>query len=202
MRKLTVILILVTVTMTSAFSQLKFGVRGGLNFNNVKMEQQANEPIQISYDKGMGFHFGLTSQLQILNLYIQPEVMFSTVTNDVTLDDIRTNGIEEVTKQRFNKFDIPIQVGLKFGAFKIGAGPVATRVLKSRSDLLDKYEMQSSAATIGYQFGLGFDFDKFNIEMRWEGNLSNLGTGVKVGGTVYDFDQRMRQLLVTTAIYF
>jgi hypothetical protein len=166
------------------------------------MEQNANEPVQISYDKGMGFHFGLTSQLQISALYIQPELLFSTVSNEVTLDDISTGGIDEVTKQKFNKFDVPIVAGLKFGNFKLGAGPVATLMLNSKSDLFDEYEMQQSNFTIGYQLAAGFDFKKFNIEMRYEGNLSNLGSGVKIGDTVYDFDQRMSQLLITTALYF
>jgi hypothetical protein len=202
MKKIALITILGLMAAGSAYSQLKFGVRGGVSINNVKMIQQENEQVQVTYDPGMGFHFGLTGQLKISKLFIQPDLLFSTTTNEVTLDDINTNGVDAVTKQHFNKFDMPILVGFKFGNFKIGAGPVATKMIKSKSELLDKYEMQSNKATLGYQLCAGFDFKKFNIELRYEDNLSNLGSGVKVAGTVYDFDQRMHQVLLSSALYF
>lgn len=202
MKKLSFIILLGLITTVSSFAQFKFGVRGGVNFNNISLRQSANEPIQISYEKGMGFHFGATSQLQISSFYIQPELIFSTVKHDVTVDDIRDNGIPEVGKQRFNKMDIPLLAGFKFGNFKIGAGPVGTIMLSSKSQLLDRYEMKKKTATWGYQLGAGFDFDKFNIELRYEGNLSGLGSGVKIGNTLYNFDERTNQVILSTAFYF
>lgn len=202
MKKL-VLLIIVYFGITScSFAQLKLGIRGGLNFDNIKLDQSSNERYQVSYERGMGFHFGLTSQVQLFNLFVQPELLFSTLKNDVTMDDIQDNGLAEVGKQTFNKLDIPILGGLKFGNFKIGVGPVASIILSSKSDLLDEYKMQHNRATIGYQIGAGFDFDKFNLEMRYEGNLSKMGSGVKVGTQLYDFDQRINQVIITTAIYF
>jgi hypothetical protein len=199
MKKIALITILGLVIAGSAYSQLKFGVRGGVSSNNVKMVQQNND-YQVTYDPGMGFHFGLTGQLKISKLFIQPDLLFSTATNDVMIKDVKSG--RDITKQHFNKFDMPILVGIKFGNFKIGAGPVASKMLKSKSELLDKYEMQSNKATLGYQLCAGFDFKKFNIELRYEDNLSNIGSGVKVGNTVYDFDQRMHQVLLSTALYF
>lgn len=202
MKKLSFIILLGILTSVSSFAQFKFGVRGGVNFNNIKIEQPANEPIQISYDKGMGFHFGATTQLQISAFYLQPEFIFSTVSHDVTLDDIRDNGLKEIGDQRFNKLDIPILAGLKFGNFKLGAGPVGTIMLSSKSELLDKYEMNKKSSSWGYQLGAGFDFDRFNIELRYEGNLSALGSGVKIGNTVYNFDKRTNQVILSSAFYF
>lgn len=202
MKKLSFIILIGIITTASSFAQFKLGVRGGVNFNNISINQSATEPIQISYEKGMGFHFGATSQLQISSFYLQPELMFSTVSHDVTLKDIQENGISEIGKQRFNKMDIPIIAGLKFGNFKIGAGPVGTIMLSSKSELLDKYEMNEKTSSWGYQLGAGFDFDRFNIELRYEGNLSGLGSGVKIGNRIYNFDKRTNQVILTTAIYF
>lgn len=199
MKKLALILILVVAIAGSAFSQFKLGVRGGLNFNNVKMIEQPSS-YQLNYETGMGFHFGLTSQLSIAGLFIQPELLFSTLTNDVTLDDLSSNGLDEIGKQRFNKIDVPILFGFKMSKLKLGAGPVFSTVVSSKSDVLDS-EVQKGA-TVGYQLGAGFDFDKFNIELRYEGNLSKYGTGVKIGGNTYDFDQRINQVILTTAFYF
>ncbi len=182
--------------------QFKYGARGGVNFNQIKVEQSSNEPIQIDYERGMGFHFGATTQLQIFKLYIQPELLFSTMNHDVTLQDIRENGLREIGKQKFNKFEFPITAGVKFGNFKIGGGPVGTITLNSKSELLDKYEMKQKTSTWGYQFGAGFDFKRFNIEFRYEGNLSNFGSGVKIGNSVYDFDKRTSQVILSSAFYF
>jgi hypothetical protein len=202
MKKLSFIILLGLITSVSSFAQFKFGVRGGVNFNNISLNQSANEPIQIRYEKGMGFHFGATSQLQISSFFIQPELIFSTVKHDVTVDDIREGGLPEIGKQSFTKMDIPLVIGFKSGNFKIGAGPVGTMMLGSKSELLDRYEMKKKTATWGYQLGAGFDFERFNIELRYEGNLSGLGSGIKIGNTIYDFDERTNQVILSTAFYF
>ncbi len=199
MKKLALISIFCIAMVGTSFSQFKIGIRGGMNFDNVKMVKQP-EDVEILYDRGMGFHFGVTSQLELLGLYIQPELLFSTVSNDVTLDQISTNGIDEIGKQRFNKVDVPILAGIKFSKLKLGAGPVFTKVVKTKSDIFDE-EVRKSA-TVGYLLSAGFDFDKFNIELRYEGNLSKYGTGVKIGNSIYDFDTRMNQVILTTAFYF
>lgn len=199
MKKLALISIFCIAMVGTSIAQLKFGIRGGLNFNNVKMVNQP-EDVKISYDRGFGFHFGLTSQLQIAGLYAQPELLFSTVKNDVTLDQLTTNGLDEIGKQRFNKVDVPIIFGKKWEKFKIGAGPVFTKIVSSKSDIMDE-EVRKSA-TVGYQLAAGYDFDGFNIELRYEGNLSKYGSGVKIANSVYDFDQRINQIILTTAFYF
>jgi hypothetical protein len=199
MKKLALISIFCIVMAGPSFSQIKFGVRGGLNFNNVKMVRQP-ENVNITYDNGVGMHFGVTSQVEFLGMFVQPELLFSTVTNDVTLNGLSTNGLDELGKQRFNKVDLPILAGIKINKLKLGAGPVFTKVVGTKSDILDEDVRKS--ATVGYQLGAGLDFDKFNIELRYEGNLSKWGTGVKIGNSVYDFDTRMSQVILTTAFYF
>lgn len=202
MKKLSFIIIALLLVPTLSFSQFKLGVRGGVNFNNVKMVNDTDDGMKLNYESGMGFHFGLTSQLSIANIFIQPEAIFSTVSNDVTLQEISDNGFKEVGKQKYNKLDIPLLAGLKFGALKVGAGPVGTIVLNSKSELLDKYEMDQKTSTWGYQLSAGFDFSKFNIELRYEGNFSKLGSGVKIGNATYDFDKRSSQVILTSAFYF
>jgi hypothetical protein len=201
MKKLFLYTLITLFSTGIVFSQFKLGARGGLSVNNIKIIQNDNDLHKISYEKGMGFHFGLTSQLQISKLFIQPELLFSTSTHDVSVDDIRENGLSEIGKQRFNKFDIPIIAGLKFdNNFKIGAGPVFSRVVSSKSDVLE--EDERNKATMGYQLVAGFDWRKFNFEARYEGNLSKYGSGVRVGGATYDFDKRTSQLILSMAYYF
>ncbi|MBN1116810.1 MAG: PorT family protein [Bacteroidales bacterium] len=199
MKKLAFLLIFGIMMVGTSYAQIKLGIRGGLNFDKVKMIEQPDN-YKLVYDNGMGFHFGLTSQIEVLGLFVQPELLFSTLTNDVTLDDLSASGVDKIGKQRFNKVDVPVLAGVKFGTLKLGAGPVFTKIVSSKSQVLDENVRRS--ATVGYQLGAGFDFDKFNIELRYEGNLSKYGTGVKIGTSTYDFDHRMNQLILSTALYF
>ncbi len=188
-------------TTSSAYSKIKVGVKGGLSATNISVKQNSSDRYQISYSSGMGFHFGLTSELEVFKLYLQPEVIFSTSTHDVTVNDMLENGLSEVGKQRFNKLDIPVIAGLKFdNHFKLGLGPVFSKTLSSKSDVFD--DESSHDATVGYQFAAGWDWDRFSIEGRYEGNLSKYGSGVRIGSNVYDFDQRSNQVILTLGLYF
>jgi hypothetical protein len=201
MKKILIYTLITFLYVGNTYSQFKLGVRGGISVNNINVDQDNTNPKKISYESGMGFHFGLSSQLQISKLFIQPELLFSTVTHDVTVEDILNNGVEEVGKQRFNKVDFPILAGLKFdNKLKLGLGPVFTKVVSTKSDILDSDERKN--ATIGYQLVAGFDWDSFSLEARYEGNLQKYGAGVKIGGTVYDFDARTNQLILSMAFYF
>ncbi|QQS50808.1 MAG: PorT family protein [Bacteroidota bacterium] len=201
MKKLVLYTFISLFVATNAFSQFKLGLRGGFNIDNIKVDQNSSDRYQVSYESGLGFHFGLTSQLKISKLFIQPDLLFSTVTHDVTVEDIINNGVPEIGKQKFNKVDLPIIAGLKFdNNLKLGIGPVFTRVVSSKSDILDEEERKQ--ATVGYQMVAGFDWKKFNLEARYEGNLSRYGAGVKFAGSTYEFDQRGNQFIVSMAYYF
>ncbi len=193
-------LILLFLTST-AYSRVKVGVKGGLSATNISIKQNSSDRYQITYSSGLGFHFGLTSELEIFNLYLQPEMIFSTSNHDVTVDDILDNGVSEVGKQHFNRLDFPILAGVKFdNNFKVGLGPVFSKMISSKSDIFS--DEGSHAATVGYQFAAGWDWDRFSIEGRYEGNLSKYEAGVRIGNNVYDFDQRSNQLILTLGLYF
>ena len=200
MKKIIVYTLVALFCSTTAFSQFKWGVRGGLNVNNINLTESSGSP-KITYERGLGFHFGLTSQLNISRLYIQPELLFSTVTHDVTVENVINSGLKEVGKQRFNKMDIPVIAGIKFdNNFKLGAGPVFTKTISSKSDVL--VSDNNNKATVGYQLVAGWDWDKFSLEARYEGNLSKYGAGVRIGGSIYDFDQRTNQFILSAGFYF
>ena len=187
-------------------AQLKFGLRGGIQ-DNVRMREVVTPDYEIDYKTGgVGLHFGVTSQLEILNLYVQPEILFSTNSNSVKLTD-RDNlssTVEKVGKQRYNKLDVPILFGLKISKLKVGLGPVFTAHLNSKSDLLEdigiKYTYNN--ATVGYQIGLGFELETVGVELRYEDNLSDYGTAMKIGDQTFDTDQRTSQLMLTFVYYF
>ena len=55
-------------------------------------------------------------------------------------------------------------------------------------DMVDDIEAEEefNGATWGYQVGIGFDIlKKVTIDVKYEGNLSSLGDGVKIGKKNY-----------------
>jgi hypothetical protein len=112
--------------------------------------------------------------------------------------------VSEFGKQKFYKLDLPVIVGVKVGPLKLQAGPVGTMVIKSKSDLLDKYNLQETfrGATFGYQAGLGLELSSLLVDVKYEGNLSKLGDGVEIAGQNFNFDQRMHQWIFSVGFLF
>ena len=81
-----------------------------------------------------GFHGGAFVRLTLFGIYLQPELLFSTRTNEYTVNQLSANGLPTllpVVKQNFNKLDIPILLGLKLGPLRVNAGPVGSLSINS-----------------------------------------------------------------------
>lgn len=187
----------------------KWGIKAGLSSSRVKFNdlaftgQDGKSYKAVSGNSLVGMHFGLVSRVQFLGFFAQPELYFSSTGGDVKIKDITAN-TETIKTQKFSRIDIPVIVGWKFGPARVGVGPVASIILSDKSVLKDYtgYEEQFNKATFGYQVGVGLDFWKLGVDLRYEGSLSKLGDGVKIGGQTRSFDSRNSQLLASVSFYF
>lgn len=210
-----IVLAIFTVVGTANAQFLKFGIKGGLTSSNVKFDKTtftsgASTFIAKQGDAKYGMQFGLFARVKVLALFIQPELLFSHSQSEVLIADITANKAYTET-QKFNKIDIPVIVGWKLGPARIGLGPVASFMLSEKDGLKDKLSDLSSQvttnnfskATFGYQIGAGLDIlGKIALDVRYEGNLSKLGSGIKLGDTNYKFDQRNPQWIFSVGIFF
>ncbi len=197
-------LLLLIFSAGQSFGQIKLGLRAGISSSNVKVDDVVkigSEEYKLkSGDPKVGFHFGLVSRIQLFNLFVQPELLFTSSGGDVKVTDI--NGFTTVKEQKYNKLDIPVLAGIKFGPARIEVGPVASVLLSSKSELFDNGKETMKNATIGYQAGVGLDISRLAIDLKYEGNLSKLGDGVKIGGDEYNFDTRNSQLILSLGFFF
>ncbi|MBN1988671.1 MAG: PorT family protein [Bacteroidales bacterium] len=220
MKKTLIILAaLMTLSVVSNAQFIRFGVKGGVSSSNVKFDKTTLEGVSTADgaknflveqgDSKLGLHFGVFGRIQVMGLFIQPEVLFTQTKGEVKLSE-GTNA-EYYLKQKFNKFDIPVMVGWKFGPARVGLGPVASFVVGESDGLKDKIEKLSTeavkndfkGATFGYQIGVGLDILKFaTIDLKYEGNLSKLGNGLNIGGNNFKFDQRNPQFIASIGIFF
>jgi hypothetical protein len=149
----------------------------------------------------MGYHLGVVSQWQMHHVFVQPELLFCSIRNDIYIDG---SGNEELTELELNKIDLPVMVGLKWNTFKIQAGPVTSVLINDKSELTDitGFDLLLKRATIGFQAGFGFDVSKLSLDFKYEGSLSSLGDGIRVGNEVFEFDPRSRQLIFSIGLFF
>ena len=188
---------------------LKFGVKAGLSSSKVKFDdlaftgQDGKAYKAVSGNSLVGMHFGLVSRVQLLGLFVQPEIYFASTGGDVKIKDVAAN-TETIKAQKFSRIDIPVLVGWKFGPARVGLGPVASIIVSDKSVLKEYtgFEEQFNKATYGYQVGVGLDLWKLGVDLRYEGSLSKLGDGVTIGGQKRSFDSRNSQFLASVSYYF
>jgi hypothetical protein len=207
--KSVILLIMILMTSSLAFSQVRFGISGGINSSKMNSSTEVNTgdyKITCPNYSLIGYHVGLVSQIKLFSFFIQPELLYSSIHNDLEVYSLNSANPNEATAvtQKINRIDIPVMVGFKLKILKLEAGPIASFVLSNNSDLqsITEYDMQWNNATIGYQAGIGLDVGKMALDVRYEGNLSKFGTGMDIGNTTTSFDTRLNQIIVSIGFFF
>ncbi|MBN1791807.1 MAG: PorT family protein [Bacteroidales bacterium] len=93
MKRKVLFLMAATLMMTAAaYSQVSFGLRAGVNFQNLNGEDEAGD--KLKNDLAIGFHIGANAEIPIAqDFYIQPGLLFSTkgATNVYEVDDLKAS---------------------------------------------------------------------------------------------------------------
>ena len=198
---LLVLTVLALATSVNAQGFLSWGVRGGLSSTSFDPLDYSgtNYSIENLENSTVGFHVGVFTRVKVAMIYIQPELLYSSVNNDIKLTDISTNSTSEIT-QSFGRIDIPVLVGVKFGPLRVNAGPVGSFYAKVQ-DGFDAIESEFNNMTFGYQAGIGLDLGKkLTIDLKYEGAVKS--DAVTYAGTTMQFDQRPSQVIASLGIFF
>ena len=188
----------------SLFSQIDLGIKGGLNLTNISMDMEAGDFQIVSNPRSqIGYHFGGLVRVSLFGVFIQPELVFTSIATEYTVTDLATT-IPELASQRIGRVDVPVILGVRLGNMRLGLGPVASVIVSDQNDLtvITGYETSLKSATFGYQVGGGFDIWKLGLDIRYEGNLSKLGDQIHVGGQPVNFDTRARQIIFSLSYSF
>lgn len=175
------------------------GPRVGISSSKVKLKDNIADVRE--GDAIFGFHAGFFARITMTNVYVQPEILFTSNGGKIEFQHGAAKQIEEYD---FNKLDIPIMVGFKLtNFFRVQAGPVANLLLKANAteggvtrDVKSNYQN----ATIGYQAGIGLDIGSVLLDLKYEGNISKLGDNVGVGNTTFNTDMRNNQWLLSLGL--
>jgi len=211
MKKLFVIVLVVLVSIP-VFSQIKFGIKAGVSTTSLLMKTlktvnsgTTSYTVEALKDAKYGFHGGAFMRLTLFGIYLQPELLFSTRTNEYTVKNVQTSA-SSIVKQNFNKLDIPVMLGLKLGPVRLNAGPAASLLINSPKDLINHPDFKNmySRMTFGYQAGLGLDIlNTLTIDLRYEGSLKRYQNQIEnLEGTTFNLDDRANAFLFSVGLMF
>lgn len=207
MKRITVLILAGILLAANSSAQVRFGLRGGINtaYFSAKDVITENYIIETLNDASLGFHGGLMMQISFFGLFLQPELLFSSIGSELKVKDLSQPGvIDHIREQNFTKLDFPVLLGKRFGPARVGIGPVGTIMLSTKSELNEfGLEEKFNSATFGYQIGAGLDILKtIALDLKYEGNLSRLGNSITAAGREWEFDSRSRQIIVSVGIMF
>jgi len=214
MKKLLVIIFIVLLSVP-AFSQIKFGLKAGVSTTSLSMSSfstitsgSTTYTVNALTSAKYGFNGGAFVRLTFFGIYVQPELLFSTRTNEYTVTDVtnQASPVSYVAKQNFNKLDIPVMVGFKLGPLRLNAGPSGSLLINSPKDLITNpdYKNNYNKLTFGYQAGLGFDLlGHLTFDVRYEGSLKKYQNQIQnLTGTKYNLDDRPNAFLFSVGLMF
>jgi len=205
--------------LTFAQDSFQIGVKGGVNLSKLSFGNFARTSINPNGSPSLiidgqtfrnsvsesvrsktGTSFGVYARFG-RNLFLQPEVLYSTRAG--SFDILRNGQLESVTIKT-TSFDVPVLLGIKGGPIRVVAGPVFSFRVDDNQRLgtaLNQYTSGSlndawSKAYYGYQVGGGLDLGSLGLDVRYEGNLSDIAQINDSGGR---FGQRLKSWQVTLA---
>jgi hypothetical protein len=214
MKKLIAIVLVVLVSIP-VFSQIKFGIKAGVSTSSLSMADlktvtsgNTSYTVDALTSAKYGFQGGFFLRATFFGVYIQPELLLTTRSNEYTVTDITNSNapLATVVKQNFNKLDIPVMVGFKLGPIRLNAGPSGSILINSPKELINSPDFKNlySRMTIGYQAGLGFDLLKtLTVDLRYEGNLKKYQNQIEnLTGSKVNLDDRTNSFILSLGIMF
>ncbi|PKO98977.1 MAG: hypothetical protein CVU13_07570 [Bacteroidetes bacterium HGW-Bacteroidetes-8] len=180
MKKITAIVILMLLVSASAFSQAKFGVKGGLNFNSYK---DISGSVNDTWNNQTGYHFGVLIQTKvpIIGLGLQPELLF--VRKGVENPDIPANSFY----LDYLQLPINVQVGLDLLLFRpfIMVSPYISYAIGKGDMLVDTEWDNLNRLDYGYGLGVGVDIWKLQVTGKYNWSMGKLqdATSTPINGT-------------------
>lgn len=181
------VLLLTTAISFGQNRNFKFGVKGGTNLSNLRGgDVVATDDPSVKIGNAdvrlTGFVGGVFLRLGS-TLFIQPELLLSQKGGAFNVYRDGLSDGKNTVNVRFTNLDLPVLVGIRIGdVLRINAGPIASLRLSENGGLrkaLNDVGAKSvrdnfNQAALGYQTGVGFDIGNLSLDLRYEGNVTNV----------------------------
>jgi hypothetical protein len=196
----------------TVMSQVRPGIKFGISTPDVSPRDflvhnnQGADFYQIAAVKARyGVHAGAFIQMQIGGFFIQPEILYNSTSVDYQIEFLFKKDMDpENFRDSYRHIDFPVLLGLKSGPVRLGVGPVGHIRLDQDSGFsaYEGYIPVGEELTWGWQAGLGLDFWKLHVDIRYEGNFNKLGDHLSFFGNTYDFDTNNNRMIASLGFSF
>jgi len=167
----------------------RLGLKAGVNLSNIRANNLSLGSGNSGFDfkdkdnRSTGFVGGIFMRFG-REFYVQPEILLSQKGGKFDVYKTGVKNDEGELDVRFSNLDVPVLLGYRFGKiFRINVGPVASFLLSDSgkiSDSFNEYTEGDTEATFdnnvafGYQAGIGVDFGRLSLDVKYEGNVNDV----------------------------
>ncbi len=191
MKKILLSLAVVAAFSTCTFAQITAGAKGGFNFANFGGDAEDTD-MRVSIHLGGYLNYAISDKLSF-----QPELLYSSVGCKVKESDSYQEFGVQITEKyeattKLNYLSLPLLVQYKLGTVNVLAGPqlgffMGGKVKEEYTYTAEGYGSDSESDThdadgvntldLGFNIGLGANFDKINVSARYSAGLTNIVDG-------------------------
>jgi hypothetical protein len=167
---ITVIAIALNLASGQVIPSFQFGVKAGVNIASL----QASSSATFATGNRAGYLGGVWARVGALGLNFQPEMYVTSKDVDVTTQGGGT------TTAKFTSLDVPLLVGIKVGAFGVGArfytGPLVSFELDKNQSLSGAagkaFSLDYKDQNVAWQLGAGLDIKRISVDLRAEAGIT------------------------------
>jgi len=168
----------------------RFGIKAGANLSNINGSNDLslsqggnafnfkdNDNRSLGFVGGVFFRFGRT-------FYIQPEVLLSQKGGKFNVFQDGVQNSDNKVDVRFSNLDVPVLFGVRVAKFfRVNVGPMASFQMSSNGKINDTFNAVTgdnsnaefkNRLAFGYQAGVGVDFGRLSLDVRYEGNFTDV----------------------------
>jgi hypothetical protein len=175
MKKILLAASFILLVSASASAQFNLGIKGGLNYNTIKAENQEFDESGV-----FGYQLGVWARLG-KGVYLQPEAYIGTKGSKLRFKTLGTSTVVE-EEQKFTTLDVPLLLGAKVGGEKLNlrfmAGPAFQFNLGDNGASFnqatnpDYYQYKDFITNV--QAGAGVDIGNLSVDLRYETSLQDI----------------------------
>jgi len=217
MKKFMALLLVVFLFVNVANSQLRFGVKGGLNVSSLSTTSSAIDQVKAA----SSYQAGLLMQIKLGGFAFQPELLYSIKGGDLQVGDAPKlrEYIGAITSLDYKtqNIDVPLnfQYGIDMGLARIyaQAGPYLSfqlaGALNGNTELYDKVDDNLSFNKFDWGIGLGVGVELFSFQIaaKYDFGMNSVGNETVVSSITNAnvnpfYDVKNRNLNISLAYLF